>query len=65
MKTDAKIDMLHQSGLFGSPNKANRRTMVDDDMSEEEIDIEMSLVIDSTFYPPIPPKAFAGSIRRR
>ncbi|KIM48329.1 hypothetical protein M413DRAFT_440050 [Hebeloma cylindrosporum] len=44
LKTDAKIDMLHQSGLFGSPNKANRRTIAEDDISEEEDDIEMSLV---------------------
>jgi len=42
--------MLHQSGLFGSPNKANRRVIVDDDISEEEVDIEMSLVIDSRLY---------------
>lgn len=46
--------MLHQSGLFGSPNKANQRIIVDDDISEEEVDIEMSLVIDSTLYQPNP-----------
>ena len=42
--------MLHQSGLFGSPNKASRRIIVDDEFSEEEDDVEMSLVIDSTLY---------------
>jgi len=42
--------MLHQSGLFGSPNKANRQVIVDDDISEEEVDIEMSLVIDPRLY---------------
>jgi hypothetical protein len=41
LKTDAKIDMLHQSGLFGSPVKMARQPV--DNMSEEE-DVEMSLV---------------------
>ncbi|KAF9568516.1 kinesin-domain-containing protein [Agrocybe pediades] len=41
--TDAKIDMLHQSGLFGSPQKGSRRPAVEEDISEEE-DVEMSLV---------------------
>ncbi|KAF7340043.1 Kinesin-like protein [Mycena venus] len=41
MKTDAKIDMLHQSGLFGSPVK--RRQPPASDLSEEE-DVEMSLI---------------------
>ncbi|KAJ7275485.1 P-loop containing nucleoside triphosphate hydrolase protein [Mycena haematopus] len=40
MKTDAKIDMLHQSGLFGSPVK---RRQPDSELSEEE-DVEMSLI---------------------
>ncbi|KAJ6519384.1 kinesin-like protein [Mycena sanguinolenta] len=40
MKTDAKIDMLHQSGLFGSPIK---RRQPESDLSEEE-DVEMSLI---------------------
>ncbi|KAJ3513053.1 hypothetical protein NLJ89_g3159 [Agrocybe chaxingu] len=44
LKTDAKIDMLHQSGLFGSPAKTTRRPLYQEDMSEEEEDIEMSLV---------------------
>ncbi|KDR84859.1 hypothetical protein GALMADRAFT_52618, partial [Galerina marginata CBS 339.88] len=44
LKTDAKIDMLHQSGLFGSPTKAARHVVVNDDISEEEEDVEMSLV---------------------
>lgn len=43
MKTDAKIDMLHQSGLFGSPTKATRRPVADESFSEEE-NVEMSLV---------------------
>ncbi|RXW18928.1 hypothetical protein EST38_g6927 [Candolleomyces aberdarensis] len=43
MKTDAKIDMLHQAGLFGSPMKV--RTGVGYDSSEdEEEDVEMSLI---------------------
>jgi hypothetical protein len=55
LKTDAKIDMLHQSGLFGSPNKANRRVIVEDDISEEEGDVEMSLVTDLTVHQPNQP----------
>ncbi|KAF8905454.1 P-loop containing nucleoside triphosphate hydrolase protein [Gymnopilus junonius] len=43
LKTDAKIDMLHQSGLFGSPTKASRQLFVNDCISEEK-DIEMSLI---------------------
>lgn len=43
MKTDAKIDMLHQSGLFGSPTKTSRHVSTYEDLSEEE-DVEMSLV---------------------
>jgi kinesin family protein 20 len=35
--------MLHQSGLFGSPTKANRRSIIEESYSEEE-DVEMSLV---------------------
>lgn len=48
-KTDAKIDMLHQSGLFGSPTKASRHIPVDEDLSEEE-DVEMSLVSVALIY---------------
>ncbi|KAK7064608.1 kinesin-like protein [Favolaschia claudopus] len=44
MKTDAKIDMLHQSGLFGSPVK--RRPPPPSELSEEE-DVEMSLIKES------------------
>ncbi|KAF7367299.1 Kinesin-like protein [Mycena sanguinolenta] len=44
MKTDAKIDMLHQSGLFGSPVK---RRQPESDLSEEE-DVEMSLINEGT-----------------
>ena len=36
LKTDAKIDMLHKSGLFGSPEKASRRPVVVDNISEAE-----------------------------
>jgi kinesin family protein 20 len=43
MKTDAKIDMLHQSGLFGSPVKRAQPRSPASDSSEEE-DVEMSLV---------------------
>ncbi|KAF8202929.1 kinesin-like protein [Pholiota molesta] len=43
LKTDAKIDMLHQSGLFGSPTKANRRSIIEESYSEEE-DVETSLI---------------------
>ncbi|KAF8640512.1 hypothetical protein AX17_000174 [Amanita inopinata Kibby_2008] len=47
LKTDAKIDMLHQSGLFGSPVKrmTNSKTwsnLVDE--TEEEDDVEGSLI---------------------
>lgn len=41
MKTDAKIDMLHRSGLFGkTPGKAKADI---EDMREEH-DVDMSLV---------------------
>ncbi|KAF8807283.1 kinesin-domain-containing protein [Phlegmacium glaucopus] len=45
-KTDAKIDMLHQSGLFGSPSKKPARYSLDDEISEEgeEEDVEASLI---------------------
>jgi kinesin family protein 20 len=43
MKTDAKIDMLHQSGLFSSPVKRTAPVRNSSDISEEE-DVEMSLV---------------------
>jgi kinesin family member 20 len=39
MKTDAKIDMLHQSGLFGkSPAKLRRarKSDVSEDIEDEE-----------------------------
>ncbi|TFK41288.1 P-loop containing nucleoside triphosphate hydrolase protein [Crucibulum laeve] len=47
MKTDAKIDMLHQSGLFGSPAKKQQRTVIKattEEEEEEEEDVEMSLI---------------------
>lgn len=46
MKTDAKIDMLHQSGLFGSPVKKSHLDVVDvgNSLSEEEQDVELSLI---------------------
>ncbi|KAJ6604199.1 kinesin-like protein [Mycena vulgaris] len=43
MKTDAKIDMLHQSGLFGSPVKRQQPRSAASDISEED-DVEMSLI---------------------
>lgn len=45
MKTDAKIDMLHQSGLFGSPVKRRQPERdLSEEEEEEEEDVEMSLV---------------------
>lgn len=46
MKTDAKIDMLHQSGMFNSPMKSSRNVYAshEEDLSEEEDDVENSLV---------------------
>ncbi|RDB29118.1 Kinesin-like protein KIF20B [Hypsizygus marmoreus] len=44
LKTDAKIDMLHQSGLFGSPVKKSQNRRPLSDLSEEENDVEMSLI---------------------
>ncbi|ESK95537.1 kinesin-like protein kif23 [Moniliophthora roreri MCA 2997] len=43
VKTDAKIDMLHQSGLFGSPVKRPQQQHWSSDEEEEEEDVEMSL----------------------
>ncbi|KAJ7630551.1 kinesin-like protein [Roridomyces roridus] len=45
MKTDAKIDMLHQSGLFGSPVKRQPLRSAASDISEEE-HVEQSLIED-------------------
>ncbi|KAG7098944.1 hypothetical protein E1B28_000834 [Marasmius oreades] len=44
VKTDAKIDMLHQSGLFASPVKKRQLQVDSDDESEEGEDDEMSLI---------------------
>ncbi|KAG6910549.1 hypothetical protein DXG01_009499 [Tephrocybe rancida] len=45
LKTDAKIDMLHQSGLFGSPIKQRQVARPPSEFSEgEEGDVEMSLI---------------------
>lgn len=46
LKTDAKIDMLHKAGLFGSPMKQQRRSVVtfSDEEEEEAADVEMSLM---------------------
>lgn len=41
MKIDAKIDMLHQSGLFGKTPGKSRRVLED---LEDEVDVEMSIV---------------------
>ncbi|KAJ7785844.1 kinesin-like protein [Mycena metata] len=45
MKTDAKIDMLHQSGLFGSPVKRSQPTRRAPSEEEEE-DVQMSLAVE-------------------
>ncbi|KAF9458348.1 P-loop containing nucleoside triphosphate hydrolase protein [Collybia nuda] len=44
LKTDAKIDMLHQSGLFGSPAKKAQPRRVSNDTLEEENDVEECLI---------------------
>lgn len=38
---DAKIDMLHQAGLIGSPQK--RRELVEEGEESDEIEDEVSL----------------------
>ncbi|KAG6866876.1 hypothetical protein C0991_008813 [Blastosporella zonata] len=45
LKTDAKIDMLHQSGLFGSPMKQRQVLRPPSDLSEEEGDVGQSLLV--------------------
>lgn len=47
MKIDAKIDMLHQSGLFGKTPGKSRRVLED---LEDEEDVEMSIVRPSHSY---------------
>jgi len=42
LKTDAKIDMLHKAGLFGSPMKLQQQVFSNEE--EEAADVEMSLV---------------------
>lgn len=45
LKTDAKIDMLHKAGLFGSPIKKAPALPPPSNLSEqEEEDVEMNLV---------------------
>lgn len=44
MKTDAKIDMLHQGGLFASPMKTRPTYAESYESEDEEEDVEMSLV---------------------
>ncbi|KAK7468596.1 hypothetical protein VKT23_003100 [Stygiomarasmius scandens] len=48
MKTDAKIDMLHQSGLFGSPVKKPSRLVEEDLSEEEEEEVDRSLISEVT-----------------
>ncbi|EKM83490.1 hypothetical protein AGABI1DRAFT_50654 [Agaricus bisporus var. burnettii JB137-S8] len=53
IKTDAKIDLLHKAGLFGSPMKLQRHslpTFSDDEEDEEAADVEMSLLVDDEKY---------------
>jgi hypothetical protein len=54
MKNDAKIDMLHQSGLFGkAPAKSRARPSdISEDMEEEEVAQSMATVSEIQFsYP--------------
>lgn len=48
MKTDAKIDMLHQSGLFGkrsgARSKGRESEVTDEIEEEEEVELSMSTV---------------------
>ncbi|KAK7041945.1 hypothetical protein VNI00_008927 [Paramarasmius palmivorus] len=44
VKTDAKIDMLHQSGLFASPVKRTQPQQHWSSDEEDEDDVEMSLI---------------------
>lgn len=47
LKTDAKIDMLHKAGLFGSPVKMQQQHIAifsDEEEEDEAADVEMSLV---------------------
>ncbi|KAF9015039.1 P-loop containing nucleoside triphosphate hydrolase protein [Cyathus striatus] len=65
MKTDAKIDMLHQSGLFGSPVKKSVEYFSDGPLTEEE-DVEMSLLVDdneSEDEDPASPLAGKGKLK--
>jgi hypothetical protein len=48
MKTDAKIDMLHQSGLFGN-GTTNARTSVSDISEDVEEGQSVSVVSLSSF----------------
>ncbi|KAF5375059.1 hypothetical protein D9758_000107 [Tetrapyrgos nigripes] len=50
LKTDAKIDMLHQSGLFASPVKKPTRPIADDisEDEEDEEEIDRSLISEET-----------------
>lgn len=41
MKMDAKIDMLHQSGLFGKTPGKSKKVLED---LKAEVDVEMSIV---------------------
>ena len=50
MKTDAKIDMLHQAGLFGSPMKVRTAAAHHTYSEDEEEDVEMSLVCRHEIY---------------
>jgi len=43
LKTDAKIDMLHRAGLFGSPMKIQNQALSDQE-EEEAANVEMNLV---------------------
>lgn len=50
MKTDAKIDMLHKSGLFGkgTASRARKSGISEDTEDEEEVELSMSVVRDNS-----------------
>jgi len=64
VKTDAKIDLLHKSGLFASPVKRRPPPAPVSDTSEED-DVEMSLMDDSSRSPSVSPLARKANMTPR